>query len=1063
MKQYIQNNKRRRSESVSSFRMMMFVLLCLLIVLPVSAQLRTVTGTVVDGTGEAIIGANIRVDGDRTRGTITDIDGNFKIEAAPKEKLVISFIGYKDAVVVASTNKLSITLKDDNEMLEEVVVVGYGTQKKATLTGAVSAVNSKEIAVTKNENVVNMLSGKIPGVRISQRSSQPGEFDNAIDIRGMGEPLIVVDGVPRDKAYFSRMDANEIESVSVLKDASAAIYGVRAANGVILVTTKRGETADGKFDITFSANYGWQQFLYVPETADAVTHMLMINEKTYNTTQTQNFFLRQSPTYSYDRIFEYSRNGLKGTNWTKELFNDNVPQQQYNVSVNGGSERVKYFFNLGYLKQEGAYKFNSLNYDRWNFRSNVDAKITDRLKASVQLSGYMDEKNQPFTDIWSVYKKAWTYRPTSNAYIDGDHSLPAYDSEMLEPENPVAAINSDLSGFRREKRNNFNGSLTLTYDIPGVKGLQAKAFYSYDYYTTNNTYYNRAYKLYSKNADGTMTTYDRHADAYLKRQTDPSYGTVMQLSLNYDKKFGDHNINVLALFEEQYNQWENFYAQRSMLLDGEYLLYGENEGQIGKMDGAGDKTRRAFVGRLNYDYKGRYMVDFSLRYDGSSSFPKDSRWGLFPAVSVGWRISEETFMKEWVPFLTNLKIRASYGRMGDDGGASTYPQTAIAYQLDTQGKIGYIYNGTFITGVSATAIPNPNLTWYTSDTYNAGIDFDLWNGKLSGTLEVYKRKREGLLATSSAVIPGTVGASLPQENLESDQTYGWEISLGHRNRVAGVTYWVNGQISATKNRWDYHLDGQAGNSMDNWYRNDVSGRNKDIWFTYEEGGRFTNYDQIRYHNTTGANFGQSTLPGDYWYEDWNGDGVINDNDRHPMATYNLPTFNYGITMGAEWKGIDLSMNWQGAAGVYNSYDEVFTEVGPFNGGAVLDIYTDRWHTVNATDDPWNPNTQWVSGLYPATGHSFKTGSTGIKNTSYIRLKTLELGYTLPKTWLAKAGVKNLRVYVNAYNLLTFTGLDNIDPERPGRQGGANNNREEGILFYNYPVNRTFNIGATLKF
>ena len=830
MKQYIQNNKRRRSDSTLSFKMMMFAFLCLLIALPVSAQLRTVTGTVVDGTGEAVIGANIRVEGDRTRGTITDIDGNFKIEAAPKEKLIISFIGYKDAVVVASTNKLNITLKDDNEMLEEVVVVGYGTQKKATLTGAVSAVNSKEIAVTKNENVVNMLSGKIPGVRISQRSSQPGEFDNAIDIRGMGEPLIVVDGIPRDKDYFSRMDANEIESVSVLKDASAAIYGVRAANGVILVTTKRGETADGKFDITFSANYGWQQFLYVPETADAVTHMLLINEKTYNTTQTQNFFLRQAPTYSYDRIFEYSRNGRKGTNWTKELFNDNVPQQQYNVSVNGGSEKVKYFFNLGYLKQEGAYKFNSLNYDRWNFRSNVDAKITNRLKASVQLSGYMDEKNQPFTDIWSVYKKAWTYRPTSDAYIDGDHSLPAYDSEMLEPENPVAAINSSLSGFRREKRNNFNGSLALTYDIPGVKGLQAKAFYSYDYYTTNNTYYNRAYKLYSKNADGTMTTYDRHADAYLKRQTDPSYGTVMQLSLNYDKKFGDHNINVLALFEEQYNQWENFYAQRSMLLDGEYLLYGENEGQIGKMDGAGDKTRRAFVGRMNYDYKGRYMVDFSLRYDGSSSFPRDSRWGLFPAVSVGWRASEETFIKNLVPFMSNLKIRASYGRMGDDGGASTYPQTAIAYQLDTDGKIGYIYNGTFITGVSATAIPNPNLTWYTSDTYNAGIDFDLWNGKLSGTLEVYKRKRKGLLATSSAVIPGTVGASLPQENLESDQTYGWEISLGHRNNIAGVSYWVNGQISATKNRWDYHLDGQAGNSMENWYRNDVSGRNKDIWF-----------------------------------------------------------------------------------------------------------------------------------------------------------------------------------------------------------------------------------------
>lgn len=1069
MKHYIQNNSKRRSDAALPFKMVLLALLCLLMALPASAQLRSVSGTVVDATGEPIIGANVRVVGDAARGTITDIDGNFKIQASAKEKLQISFIGYKNEVVTASTTKLTITLKDDTELLDEVVVVGYGTQKKATLTGAVAAVSNKEIAVTKNENVVNMLSGKIPGVRISQRSSQPGEFDNAIDIRGMGEPLIVVDGIPRDKAYFSRMDANEIESVSVLKDASAAIYGVRAANGVILVTTKRGETADGKFDITFSANYGWQNFLYVPQTADAVTHMLMINEKTYNNSQTPNFFLRQAPTYAYDRIFEYSRYGNKGTNWTKELFNDNVPQQQYNVSMDGGSEKVKYFFNLGYLKQEGAYKFNSLNYNRWNFRSNVDAQITKRLKASVQLSGYMDEKNQPFTSIWAVYKKAWTYRPTSNAYVDGDHSLPSYDSEMLEQENPVAAINSDLTGFRRERRKNFNGSLALTYDIPGVKGLQAKAFYSYDYATTDNIYYKRAYQLYSKNANGTMTTYDRNTDASLKRQADPSHGTVMQLSLSYNRKFGDHNISALALFEEQYNEWENFYAQRNMLLDGEYLLYGELKDMSAGMDGAGDKTRRAFIGRLNYDYKGRYMVDFSFRYDGQSSYPKNSRWGFFPSVSAGWRISEEAFMKELVPFMTNLKIRASYGRMGDDSGVGTYPETAIAYKLDDQGKLGYIYNGAFVTGVSATAIPNPNKTWIKVDMYNAGLDFDLWNGKLSGTMEIFKRKRSGLFAISSAVIPGTVGANLPQENLESDQTFGWEISLGHRNRMAGVTYWVNGQISATKNRWNYHLDGQAPNSMENWWRTDVSGRNKDIWFTYEEGGRFGSYEDIRYHDTTGANYGQQTLPGDYWYKDWNGDGVVNNDDRHPVATFNLPVFNYGITMGAEWKGIDLSMNWQGAAGVYNSYDEVFTEVGPFNGGAVLDIYTDRWHTMNVTDDPWNPNTQWISGLYPATGHSFKEASTGIKNTSYIRLKTLELGYMLPKTWVAKAGIKSLRVYVNAYNLLTFTGLDNIDPERPGSKGGAalNNdgtpNKDGGILFYNYPVNRTFNIGATIKF
>lgn len=1039
--------------------------MCMLVSVPMLAQDRTVTGTVTDSSGEPVIGATVRVDGTKTA-TITDIDGVFKIQASAKQKIRISFVGYKDAVVTASNTSLKVTMQDDMNVMDEVVVVGYGTQKKATLTGAVSAITNKEMTVTKNESVVNMLSGKIPGVRITQSSSQPGAYDNKIDIRGMGDPLIVVDGIPRDKDYFGRMDANEIESVSVLKDASASIYGVRAANGVILVTSKHGtKSNDGKFDITLSANYGWQNFLYVPETADAVTHMLLYTEKQYNDFN-KNYPQRMTtPRYTYDDMFLYSSGQKQSTNWTKEMFKDNVPQQQYNISMNGGSDKVTYFFNIGYLKQEGSYKSGSLNYDRWNFRSNVDAQITNRLKANVQLSGYMDEKNEPFTDIWSVYKKAWTNRPSSEAWLNGDHNYPAYDNELLDNENPVAVIDSDLTGYRRNKKHSFNGALTLVYDIPGVKGLNAKAFYSYDYSATNNVQYKKAYNLFSSNADGSLNTFPRNQDSYLLRSTDPYWGTVMQISLNYDNTFfNSHHVTGLLLFEEQYRNWDNFSAQRTMLLDGEYLIYGENEGQQGysNKDGIHDETRQAVVGRINYDYQGKYMADFSFRYDASSRFPKGSQWGFFPAVSVGWRASEEKFIKNLVPFMTNLKIRASYGEMGDDASASNYPSTVVGYDFD-QRKLGWVYDGVLIAGLAATAVPNYELTWYKAKTYNVGLDFDLWNGMLSGTFELFKRKRSGLLATSAAVVPGTVGASLPKENIESDQTFGWEISLGHRNRIGQVGYWANAQISATKNRWDYHLDTPAQNSMENWKRLNVSGRNKDIWFAYEEGGRFTSYDQIRWHNTTGGGFSQGTLPGDYWYEDWNGDGVIDDNDKHPVATYNLPVFNFGISLGAEWKGFDLSMNWQGSAGVYNSYDEVFTEVCPFDGGAALDIYTDRWHTVNITDDPWNPHTQWVEGLYPATGHSFNNGTTGIKNTSYIRLKTLEIGYTLPKKWITTSGIKDVRVYVNAYNLLTFTGLDNIDPERPGQYGGANNNDEKGILFYNYPVNRTFNIGATIKF
>ena len=1043
---------------------------------PQQSRQNAITGLVMDVAKEPVIGASVVVMGS-TNGCITDFDGKFSLEVSEfPVKLQISYIGYKSQeVTVRDTKTIQVVLREDTETLDEVVVVGYGSQKKANLTGAVASVKMDEVIGNRPlSQAADALQGTVPGLFVSSDGNAPGK-SKSFQIRGaysVGiknddgsygsaiKPLILIDNVEGD---LDMVNPEDIETVTVLKDAaSAAIYGARAAGGVILVTTKRGEASNGKFDITFSANYGWQQFLYVPQTASAADHMLLINEKYYNAFGDNTYPNRTPAKYTWEQMMEYSTGKKKSTNWTKELFDDNVPQQQYNISVNGGSEKVNYFFNLGYLKQEGSYKSGSLNYDRWNFRSNIDAKITNRLKASVQASGYMDEKNQPFTDIWSVYKKAWTYRPTSEAYVDGDHNYPAWDSEMGEPENPVAAINSDLTGYRREKRVNFNGSLTLTYDIPGVKGLNAKAFYSYDYSSTNNTQYKRPYKLYNRREDGTLESFERNPDSNLRRSTDPGYATTMQLSLNYARKFGDHNVSAMVLFEEQYNNWDSFYAQRVMQLVGEYLIYGEEEGQIGSMGGAGDVTRQAYVGKLTYDYKGRYMVDFSFREDGSSRYPKDGRWGFFPGVSAGWRISEEPFVKELVPFLTNLKLRGSWGKMGDDGAAGTYPETAVAYNINKD-RIAWFYNGILMTGVEPTAIPNPDKTWYTSKTVNLGLDFDLWNQKLSGTVEFFKRKREGLLATASTVVPGTVGANLPQENLNADQTFGWEISLNHRNRVGDVNYWVGGQISATKNRWDYRLDSQASNSMDAWRRRDVSGRNKDIWFSYEEGGRFSSYEQIRYHDLTGGGYGQGTLPGDYYYKDWNGDGIINGEDNHPMASYNLPVFNYGFVMGADWKGIDVSMNWQGAAGVYNSYDEVFTEVGPFNGGAVLDIYLDRWHTVNPSDDPFNPNTKWVSGLYPATGHSFSNAGTGIKNTSYLRLKTLEVGYTLPKTWIAKAGIQNLRIYFNAYNLLTFTGLDNIDPERPGRQGGANNNADSGILFYNYPVNRTFNIGATIKF
>lgn len=1033
-----------------------------------AAQEFTAHGSIKDSAGEPLPGASVLVKG-TTHGVVSDLDGNFSIKVNSGDRLVFSFIGYADQVIPASAKQMNVVLESDANFLEETVVVGYGTQKRATLTGAVSTVSNKDITTTKNENVVNMLSGKIPGVRITQNSAQPGEFDTTIDIRGMGAPLIVVDGIPRDMAYFSRMDSNEIDNISVLKDASAAVYGVRAANGVILVTTRRGSSStEGKFDIDFSANVGLQTFLYVPETTDALTHMMLLNEKLYNN-QGKNYPSRTTtPAYSADEIALYRSGEKVGTDWNDELFRDVTPQQQYNLSMNGSSDKVDYFFNLGYMDQMGAYKSGSLNYNRWNFRTNVDTRITKRLSTSLSLSGYKDVTNQPYSsggDLWEIYKKAWTYDPTALAWVDEDRTLHAYDSKYFESENPIASTDSDVVGYRKYENFSFNGSLAVKYDIPGIKGLNAKAFYSFDYTMVQSSVYKRPYNLYSKSADGELTVLERNTPGTVYRKANPNIGQVIQLSLNYSHTFAQaHNVSAMFLYEEQYNKWEDFYAQRETYFDSEYLFAGEDTNQIGSMSGIGDKTRRAFIGKFNYDYKSRYMIDFAFREDASSSFPAASRWGFFPSVSAGWRISEENFVKNNAPWITNLKLRASYGIMGDDASAGTYPQTLVGYDIAYGSVIyGWMFDGTSLsTGVAPTAIPNLNLTWYTAETYNAGVDWNLWRGKFAGTVELFMRNRDGLLATSTAVIPSTVGASLPQENIESDRTFGWEIQMSHYNKIGQVNYWVTGQVSATKNRWLYHLDSRAGNSMANWYRQNVSGRNKDIWFAYEEAGRFQSYEDIQYHPLTGINYSSNTLPGDYYYEDWNEDGVIDDNDRHPVATYNLPVFNYGLTIGLDWKGIDFSMNWQGAAGVYTAYTEVFSQVGWGDTGACFGMYLDRWHTADPDADPWNPSTKWIAGEYPATGHSFNYGTTGIQNASYVRLKTLELGYTLPKRWTQKVNIKSLRVYFSGYNLLTFCGLKNIDPERPGAAGGSNFSGDTKQI-YNYPVNRTFNFGVNIKF
>ena len=1033
-------------------RIAWIILFSALMPLMAYAQERTVNGTVTDSNGEPIIGANIKVDG-TTRGAITDIDGNFAIQASANQKLIVTYIGYNTETVNATSTTLSIVLKEDTKTLDEIVVVGYGSQKKATLTGAVSAINNETLITTKNESVVNMMTGKIPGLRVQQKSSEPGKFENSYDIRGLGNPLIVVDGVPR--GYMERMDPNEIESISVLKDASAAIYGVRSANGVILITTKKG--TNKKMDVSYSFNQGWQQFLGVPTNVSVEDFFMLHNERQYRNWNMDNLRGIGQPKFNESDMEPYLSGKYQTPDWMDLVMKDLSSQTQHNVTVDGGTDRVDYYFNIGYLKQNGAFKSDDLYYDRWNFRANVTAKISDRLKISTILSGFKDNKHEPNQSVWEVFKLSWNADPRNVPYANNN---PDYPNVIMDDKNPIIITDADKMGYKTNEKNLFQGQVAIDYDIPGIKGLTARGMYSYDYLTETGLDYRKEVYLY---------TYDPNNDSYLSKLTNSpsqlrrsfgtSYSTLMQLQLGYDRAFGKHNVNAIGLFEESYGKGDGFWAQRYMSMPLIYLFAGNDAGQQGGMDkgNAWENVNHAWIGKVNYDYAGKYLAEFSFRYDGSCKFIEDKRWGFFPSASVGWRISEEAFIKDnaTLNFIDNLKIRASYGKLGDDGATGWLYLSGYDYT-----DHGSILGGEFIKGVQS-KVPNRYISWYTAETFNFGVDMELWNGLFGLTFEYFNRDRDGLLTKPIADLPALVGMDLPDENLNSDRTRGWELSLSHRNRIGDVAYNLNAHVFTTRTMKRYHEEVRKGNSYKNWKESQMN-RYTDIWWGKKYGGQFQSYDQIYNHpvNTGGGN--QNHVPGDHYFVDWNGDGEINDKDEYPIAVYKMPLVNFALTAAIEWKGIDLNMLFQGVARSYVKYDEQLANPLMWDRNA-LDFFMDRWHTKVPGANVFDPNTEWVSGYYPSIGSpDFDGGNStwAVRDASYLRLKSLEIGYTLPKKVINKLGVKNLRVYVSGYNLLTITGLKHSDPEHPGASAPGESWGEGG---YKYPLNRSYNIGAKITF
>ncbi|HEY8915102.1 MAG TPA: TonB-dependent receptor [Chitinophaga sp.] len=1042
----------------------LFMVLACCAVLQGYAQNIAVRGRVTDDTGGPLIGAAVKVKNGNT-GTVTNTEGRFNLNAPGNATLIISYVGYEAKEVQASTQELNISLARNNSSLGEVVVVGYGQQRQATLTGSIATIKGDEIKTTRNENVLNMLTGKLPGVRVVQNSAEPGSFSNSFDIRGLGAPLIIIDGVPRGN--LNRLDPNDIESISVLKDAAAAVYGVQAANGVILVTTKKGKA--GTTQLNYTVTVGMQKPSGLPKVLDATDWMTLFNERALHNVN------GGTPVYNQNDFDAYANGSKTSTDWYGAVVRNTAPQTEHSLTASGGSEKMTYFVSLGYLSQQGFWKSGDLNYKKYNVRSNLTAKISSTLTAELQLSGISDTRNQPYEDSWSIFKALWRHPPTYSLYADNNPDYINYLDD--NGTSALALTNAAIDGYKKSVSNTFQGTFTLNYAVPFLEGLNAKALYSYDYATSDNKNFARSFNVYQAVKVGDSTVFNPkplQTPSNVNRYYSAAPNTMLQFSLNYSHTFAKvHNVDVLAVYEERTQKSDNFSASRYLVLGTlDQLGTGTTANQIGTQDlgGLTNYATKSYVGKLHYDYNAKYLLDLSGRYDGSSRFAPTGQWGFFPAVSAGYRISEESFIKDnpKLTFIDNIKFRASYGVMGDASGLRF--QYLTGYDYPSSGNLqtlpgGSVFDGNYTNALGFRVLPNPDITWFKSKTLNFGLDADFWKGLFGFQLDWFKRDRNGLLANRLLSLPGSLGAALPQENLNSDQSSGVELLLTHRNRIGQINYNISGNISYSRTKWKHYERAVAGNSYDNW-RNNVNDRYNDVWWGYTGAGRFESFNDIYNYNVDNGGGNRATLPGDYKYEDWNNDGYIDDLDRHPIAstyngntdrgtsTPNPPLINFGVSIGVSYRGFDLSALIQGAAMKWIAYPEALATPLNFNGNA-LEQYMDRWHTADPAADPYDPNTQYVPGYFAMTGTGFDGNSSfAVKNAAYARLKSVELGYTyvFSKNVTRKAGLRQARLYVNGYNIFTATGIRYVDPEHPSDLYG-----------YVYPLNKTYNVGLSVDF
>jgi TonB-linked SusC/RagA family outer membrane protein len=1017
-------------------------------------QQQQITGKITDAaTGEAMIGVNIQVKG-TSIGAITDVDGKFSLPASVDKNstLIITFIGYqKMEVPVDGKFQVNIQLTPDMTVIDEVVVVGYGTVKKETLTGSVTNIKAADIITTKSENLISNIQGKVSGLMVRQLTGEPGKFNNYVSIRGFGTPLVVIDGVPRDgTADMAQLNPNDIESMSVLKDAAASIYGMNAANGVIIITTKKG--SEGKAQFSYSNLFGVKGATGIERTVDAYTYRVMKNEMDRNSGTNESF--------TSDILEKYRTNqpGYQDVNWIDLCLKPWVFQQSHNLSVKGGTKAVQYFNSFGYTEDNGLLQTGMQYYHRYNFRSTTSAELSKSFKLNVSLSGRFDDRQTPREDFLWTYKTIMVNDRGINYHTmaNPDHLT------VIQPEskNAWALMNPDLDGYNRLKELFFQSTIDLTYTSQKIAGLTASFTTAFDENISNSSFLQRSYNLY-----------DYYTDAFSQTTGSDQYQSTLQLGqrtvaraqVNYSKTIEKHKFSLTGVTEYRGTRSDIVMAKRlySDLFTHDIIDQGTST-TSSNSGNRGFGKYAAYIGRANYDYAGKYLLEVVARYDGSYRYSMAKRWAFFPSASLGWRISEESFIKDNIPAISNLKLRFSYGESGTDAGSAFSYYSAYTASASS----GYVFNdGALTVGMVAPGVVSDQMSWVTSKITNLALDAELWKGKLSGTIELFNRKNDGVLASLIQSVPNTFGASLPQQNVNSNRNIGFEVLISHRNKIGDINYGVSANFTYARYE-NLHIENSGYSSSWNYWRNSTTNRYTGSMALYEWDGRYSDITQYETAPLMGGSAGNSKmLPGSYKLVDVNGDGIINSSDQtYNHWTYGAvnPPMQYGLTLDASYKGFDINILFQGASGYCINYRN--NDIWGYGRYPTLhEKFLDRWHTVNTTDNPYNPSTEWTDGFYPALRNYNYDNTTEANvidiwrpDATYLRLKSLEIGYTFPKALASKLGMNNGRVFVNGYNLLTICNklLKNADPERQEADWDAN---------LAYPLMKSFNFGFSINF